>query len=61
MHWCYMYEHNQNFVYLHNESIYVKLPPYLVMQTHKLSCDVIFVATCDITEVYFLVDMETCG
>ena len=31
MHWCHLYEHNQNFVPLHNDSINAKLPPYLVM------------------------------
>ena len=28
---CYLYDHNQNFIHLHNDSTCAKLPPYLVV------------------------------
>ena len=31
MHWCICMNITKNFVPLHNESMYAKLPPYLVM------------------------------
>ena len=64
MHWRSLHEHNQNFIPVHNDSVYTKLPPYLVLKltNHTHVGNVIDAPKIMVTgDVYSLVFIQYCS